>query len=164
LIQFAAQQAAAIPLRLVLATPIAVAAIAWVGADAITGDPLQLAMLPVLLAGAWAITFLVMAIIGSLSFFWESALGIFDLWLGFYFLFSGYLMPLELLPAPVRAFGAWLPFRYMLSFPVEVTLGLVDRSEMLHGLVLQWGWTALLTVAALATWHAGVRRYSAFGG
>jgi ABC-2 type transport system permease protein len=164
LIQFAAQQAAAIPLRVVLATPIAVAAIAWVGADAITHDPVQLLALPILLAGAWAITFLVMAIIGSLSFFWESALGIFDLWLGFYFLFSGYLMPLELLPAPVRTLGEWLPFRYMLSLPVEVTLGLVDRREMLQGIAMQWGWTLLLTVAAFATWRAGVRRYSAFGG
>jgi ABC-2 type transport system permease protein len=164
LLQFAAQQAAAIPLRLALATPIAVAAIAWVGSDAITRDPLQLAVLPVLLAGAWAITFLVMAIIGSLSFFWESALGIFDLWLGFYFLFSGYLMPLELLPATVQAIGDWLPFRYMLSFPVEVTLGLVDRGETLHGLAMQWGWTALLAIGALLIWRAGVRRYSAFGG
>jgi ABC-2 type transport system permease protein len=164
LIQFAAQQAAAIPLRLALATPIAAAAIAWVGAAAISHDPLHLLSLPILLAGAWAMTFLVMAIIGSLSFFWESALGIFDLWLGFYFLFSGYLMPLELLPAPLRAVGEWLPFRYMLSFPVEVTLGLVDRRELLQGLAIQWGWTAVLTIGAIATWNAGVRRYSAFGG
>jgi len=164
LMQFAAQQAAALPLRAVLATPIAAAAIAWVGADALTDDPLQLAMLPLLLVGAWAITFLVMAIIGSLSFYWESALGIFDLWLGFYFLFSGYLMPLELLPAPVRAVGYWMPFRYMLSLPVEVALGLVDRREMFQGLAIQWGWTAILTVAAWAVWRAGVRRYSAFGG
>jgi ABC-2 type transport system permease protein len=164
LLQFAAQQAAALPLRFALATPIAIAAVAWVGADAITRDPLHLAMLPVLLAGAWAITFLVMAIIGSLAFFWESALGIFDLWLGFYFLFSGYLMPLELLPAPVRAVGDWMPFRYMLSLPVEVTLGLVGRRELWLGLAMQWGWTALLAAVALATWRAGVRRYSAFGG
>ncbi|HVR29992.1 MAG TPA: ABC-2 family transporter protein [Thermoanaerobaculia bacterium] len=164
LIQFAAQQAAAIPLRFALATPIAVAAIAWVGSDAISDDPLQLAMLPVLLVGAWAITFLVMAMIGSLAFFWDSALGVFDLWLGFYFLFSGYLMPLELLPAPLRAVGEWMPFRYMLSLPVEVTLGLVDRREMFEGLALQWGWVALMGWGALATWRAGVRRYSAFGG
>lgn len=164
LFQFAAQQAAAIPLRLVLATPIAMAAIAWVGADAVTADPLLLAALPILLVGAWAITFLVMALIGSLSFYWESALGIFDLWLGFYFLFSGYLMPLELLPPLLRAVGDWLPFRYMLSLPVEVTLGLVDRGETLQGLAVQWSWIAILTAAVLLTWRAGVRRYSAFGG
>jgi ABC-2 type transport system permease protein len=164
LIQFAAQQAAALPLRFALATPIAIASILWVGGDAFTRDPLLLAMLPVLLVGAWAITFLVMVVIGSLCFFWESALGIFDLWLGFYFLFSGYLMPLELLPGPVRAVGVWMPFRYMLSLPVEVTLGLVDRREMLFGLALQWAWVAVLIAVALATWRAGVRRYSAFGG
>jgi len=164
LIQFAAQQAAALPLRVALATPIAVASILWVGADGFSHDPAHLAAIPILVAGAWAMTFLVMCIIGSLAFFWESALGLFDLWLGFYFLFSGYLMPLELLPGPVRAFGNWLPFRYMLSFPVEVTLGLVDRRELMHGLVVQWTWTAALGLAAVWTWNAGVRRYSAFGG
>jgi ABC-2 type transport system permease protein len=164
LVQFCAQQAAAIPLRIALATPIAVAAVLWVGRDAFTGDALFLLSLPVLLAGAWAMTFLVMAIIGSLAFYWESALGLFDLWLGFYFLFSGYLMPLELLPAPLRAVGDWLPFRYMLSFPVEVTLGLVSREQLVVGLVAQWAWVAALTIGAVRTWSSGVRRYSAFGG
>ena len=164
LIQFAAQQAAAVPLRFALAAPIAVAAVLWVGADGFTHDPLHLLALPVLLAGSWAMTFLIMALIGSLSFFWESALGIFDLWLGFYFLFSGYLMPIEFLPGPVRALGDWLPFRYMLSFPVEVTLGLVDRHQLLVGLAAQWGWTAALALGAVMTWSLGVRRYSAFGG
>jgi ABC-2 type transport system permease protein len=164
LLQFAAQQAAAIPLRVALATPIAVAAVAWVGPGAFATDPVLLCSLPLLLAGAWIMTFLVMAIIGSLSFFWESALGIFDLWLGFYFLFSGYLMPIELLPESVQAIGAWLPFRYMLSFPVEVTLGLVDRRQLLQGLAVQLLWTVLLAIGSIATWQAGVRRYSAFGG
>ena len=164
LIQFAAQQAAAVPLRVVLASPIAVAAILWVGVGAVTHDRLMLLSLPVLLTGAWAMTFLVMCIIGSLSFYWESALGLFDLWLGFYFLFSGYLMPLEFLPGPVRAIGDWLPFRYMLSFPVEVTIGLVSREQLLAGLAVQWGWVVALTIGAVAVWNGGVRRYSAFGG
>ena len=89
---------------------------------------------------------------------------LFDLWLGFYFLFSGYLMPLELLPGPVRALGDWLPFRYMLSFTVEVTLGLVDRHQLLVGLGMQAGWTVALAIGAVVTWNLGVRRYSAFGG
>jgi ABC-2 type transport system permease protein len=164
LLQFCVQQAAAIPLRVALATPIAVAAVLWVGPGAFTHDPVLLLSLPLLLVGAWAMTFLVMALIGSLAFFWESALGVFDLWLGFYFLFAGYLMPLELLPGPVRAIGNWLPFRYMLSLPVEVTLGLVDRHQLMLGLLVQWIWTVLLAIGAIATWHAGVRRYSAFGG
>jgi ABC-2 type transport system permease protein len=164
LIQFAAQQAAAVPLRVVLASPIAVAAILWIGIDAFTHDPFLLLTLPVLLTGAWAMTFLVMCIIGSLSFYWESALGLFDLWLGFYFLFSGYLMPLEFLPGPVRAIGEWLPFRYMLSFPVEVTIGLVTREQLWSGLAIQWSWVVVLMIGAVAVWNGGVRRYSAFGG
>jgi len=164
LLSYAAQQAAAFPLRLALATPVVVASLAWIGKEPLTGDPLQIAALPLLMLGAWAITFSVMALIGSLAFFWQSALGLFDLWLGLYFVFSGYLMPLELLPERLQSVVMWLPFRYMLSFSVEVSLGLVDRGETVAGLLIQWCYVGVLAALAWLVWRAGVRRYSAFGG
>jgi ABC-2 type transport system permease protein len=164
LLSYATQQAAAFPMRLVLAVPIVVASLLWVGIGAVTHDPVQLALVPVTLAGAWAVTFLVMIVIGSLAFRWESALGVFDLWLGLYFVFSGYLMPLELFPVWVQDIVRWLPFPYMLSFPVENALGLIDRAETLRALGIQWAWAAVLFWAALASWRGGVRRYSAYGG
>ena len=35
---------------------------------------------------------------------------------------------------------AWLPFRYMLSFPVENALGLLSRTDSLRALGMQWAW------------------------
>jgi ABC-2 type transport system permease protein len=164
LLSYAAQQSAAFPMRLVLATPIVVVSLLWVGVGAITSDPVQLLLVPVTLLGAWAVTFLIMIVIGSLAFRWESALGVFDLWLGLYFVFSGYLMPLELLPTGLQAVVRWLPFPYMLSFPVENVLGLIDRAETFRALGIQWGWALVLLFAALGSWRSGVRRYSAYGG
>ena len=68
--------------------------------------------------------FFSMVLMGSLSFFLESALGIFELWLGVHAIFSGYLVPLEALPRWVRGAADVLPFRFMLGFPVETLVGL----------------------------------------
>ena len=164
LIGYACEQVAAMPMRMLLISPIVGATALWLGVDILTDDPVQLAILPLALLGAWAMTFLVMASIASLAFFWESSLSVFDLWLGFYIVLSGYLMPLELLPPAVRAATDWLPFRYMLSFPVENALGLLTREQALHALAVQWAWTAALVVILLTTWRAGLRRFAAYGG
>lgn len=164
LISYAAQQAGASPVRIVLATPIVLASLAWLGTGVITRDLRQLALVPVALFGAWALTFGVMALIGSMAFYWESALGLFDLWLGLYLVFSGYLVPLELLPPTLFEVSKWLPFRHMLSLPVEAALGSIDFTTTLLGLAVQWAWVAVATASAFVVWTLGVRRYSAFGG
>lgn len=164
LLAYATENLGALPMRLAMTVPIALAAIAWVGPGALTHDPVQAAILPLALVGAWAITFCVMACIGSLAFFWESALSVFDVWLAVYSVLSGYIMPLELFPPWARDVLAWLPFRSMLSFPVETALGLLDRQASLRALGVQWMWVAIFLVLALRSWRAGVRRFQAFGG
>ena len=164
LLSYATENLGALPLKLVLTVPVVIASIAWVGPGVLTHDPVQVAILPLALVGAWAITFCVMACIGSLAFFWESALSVFDLWLAVYIVLSGYVMPLELFPGWARDVLAWLPFRSMLSFPVEDALGLLDRAASLRALAIQWAWVAILLVLALRCWRAGVRRFQAFGG
>ena len=39
-----------------------------------------------------------MVLLGSLAFYVDSAMGVFELWLGVHAIFSGYLIPLEVLP------------------------------------------------------------------
>ena len=46
---------------------------------------------------------------------------------------SGQMVPLSLLPAPVQALAAVLPFRWMVSFPVELLLGRVSPQDTLAG-------------------------------
>jgi len=100
-----------------------------------------------------------MVLMGSLAFFVESALGIFELWLGVHAILSGYLVPLEALPRWVRGAADVLPFRFMLGFPVETLVGLLDRHEALWALAVQWGYVALFGVAALWVWRVGLRQF-----
>ena len=88
----------------------------------------------------------------------------FDLWLGLYTVFSGYVMPLELFPESVRALVGLLPFRQMLAFPVENLLGLMSRAESLRDLRLQWCWVLALGLLLHVAWRAGMKRFGAYGG
>ena len=116
------------------------------------------------LMGAWLMIFFTMVLLCSLAFFVDSALGIFELWLGVFGLFSGYLIPLELLPPWIGGAAHELPFRYMLAFPVETFVGLLGRGAALHQLAVQWAYVAVLFAGAMLVWRAGVKRFAAFGG
>jgi len=161
---FAADNVAAIPMRVVVSLPIAAVALWAVGRSQLTADPLLWAMVPVSLAGAWLTTFCVMALIGTLGLFWESSISVFELWLGLFFVLSGYVVPLELLPPWLWDVARWLPFRFLLSFPVEIALGLVHRDQAWLGLAVQWAYAAVFLFSALRLWKAGLRRYQAYGG
>jgi ABC-2 type transport system permease protein len=76
---------------------------------------------------------------------------------------SGQVAPLELFPEPIRLIATVLPFRWMVSFPVELALGRVPPEGAAFGFAMQAAWIALSLVILRLTWRAGVRRYSAVG-
>jgi ABC-2 type transport system permease protein len=123
-----------------------------------------LALFPVTVFGAWLITYLAMAAVGCLAFWLESATSLFDVWLGLFGIFSGYLVPLELYPRWVYELSYFLPFRYMLAFPVELITGGLTRSQAFAQLAAQWAFVAVLLAAAAGMWRLGTRRFAAFGG
>lgn len=163
LVVYSADNLAAIPLRMVFSTPLAL--IVLVSGGAALPHTLHGALAFLLsLFGAWVITFFVMVVVGSLSFFIESSISIFDIWLVFFMLFSGYLVPLELFPSWARDIAYVLPFRYTLGFPVEILIGMSNDAEIARGLAIQAAYGIGSAIVALTMWRAGVRRYGAFGG
>ncbi len=164
LVAYACENVGAMPLRLGLALPIAAAAALVAGAGHLTHDPLLLAIFPVSIVGAWLITFLAMSVIGALAFYVEASGALFEVWLGLFGVFSGYLFPLELFPAWLALAARFLPFRYMLAFPVEMVVGMTSRGDALLELAIQWITVAGLALAARAAWRHGLKRFAAFGG
>lgn len=164
LLAYSADNLAGIPIRVVVALPVVVLLLASSGSERLTSSPLMLGLFVASLAGAWLIAFLSMTAIGCLAFFLESALGIFGLWLTVQSLLSGYLVPLDLLPAAVRDAANVLPFRFMLSYPLELLTGQLDLAAALAGLGLQWLWVGVFAGLVAVAWRLGLRRYAAFGG
>ncbi len=165
-IHYATDNLAGFPLRVVFALPVVVVGFAWLGPPHAPFVTVAGRVLLALFAtfGAWALVFAAMLAIGSLGLFWESSLALYDLWLGLFFIFSGYLMPLALFPGWLRTITWWLPFRYTLALPVETLLGLESIGQALRSLVVQWAYVAGLLTIALVLWRRGLVRYSAFGG
>lgn len=164
IVAYAAEMLAALPMRMVIVGPIAALSLLWLGLDSLSHDAAQLLLFPATLAGAWLLFFLCQAAIGILSFWWESSLQAYDLWLGCYMVLSGYVMPLEFFPEGVRGVLRWLPFHAILGVPVEAVLGLSSRAQTLRGLGVQAAWVAVMVVVVGLLWRRGVRRYQAFGG
>jgi ABC-2 type transport system permease protein len=166
LVAYSAENLSAMPLRAGFAVPIAAIVLATVGTSRLTHDPVLWAMVPAALFGAWFLTFLSNAIMGTLGFFIEPSVSVFELWLAAYFTLSGYLFPLDFFAhrAPWVAQAArLLPFYAMNGFPIELLLGLRGRAEMMHALMIQWSYVAVLLAATLLLWRAGMKRYNAYG-
>jgi ABC-2 type transport system permease protein len=164
LLAYAAENLAATPFRVLMCLPIVAIEALWLGSGPWSSDPLHWLLLGPALAGAWAMTFTAMTAIGTLALYWESSQAVFRFWLGLFFVLSGYTIPLELFPPWLRQVVLWLPFRFQLSFPVELQLGLVDRARTVLLLGVQWGYAAFFLGLTLLLWRRGLRRYAAYGG
>jgi ABC-2 type transport system permease protein len=163
-VTYAATHLSSVPLRSLVAIPFALILLFTSARDILITDPVLLLILVASLLGAWLITFFMLIMIGAAALFMEKSVAVFDAYLGVFAVLSGYLVPLALLPGWVRAIADWTPFRFMLSFPVELAIGrYAGPAQALRDLALQWMWVVLVIGVALAVWRAGIRRYEAFG-
>lgn len=151
------------PLRLAMVVPIVGGALLLAPGALPQPGPLSLAALPAAVVLAFLIYFCTQCCIGLLSFWWTQVLAVQDFWFGLYAFASGYLVPLDLLPAPVTAALSLLPFRAMLGFPVDLLLGRLAPGEVGAGLGLQLLWLAALFGLMQLMWRRGLRRYGAVG-
>lgn len=87
-----------------------------------------------------------------------------DAWLVFFFVLSGYLIPLDLFPHGLRGIVDWLPFRYQLGLPVELMVGIHTPRAALALVAQQWAWVLVGPWATVALWRRGVRQFAAYGG
>lgn len=76
---------------------------------------------------------------------------------------SGRFAPLSFLPGPVQALGNALPFRWVVSFPVETLLGQLSPRDVLLGYVVQAIWIALIVVTLRFVWRVAMRQYTGVG-
>ena len=163
-VAYAASHAAAIPFRVVVALPIAFILLLSSGASALTSEPGQLALLfPSVILG-WMINFNLVFLLGAIAFWATKTMALSNVYFGLFSAFSGYLLPIPLLPDGLREVAYVLPFRYGFSAPVELMTRHLGSTQLVEVIGGQVAWAAVTLVAALAVWRAGVRRFEAVGG
>lgn len=77
--------------------------------------------------------------------------------------FAGGLFPLDILPEPLFAVFEYLPFTYLLYFPLKVYLGGLDQLQVLKGLLASFLWIILLSLVVHSVWQKGLKIYTAYG-
>jgi ABC-2 type transport system permease protein len=164
LLAYSAEHLAAVPMRALFVSPLAIILVVVMRFEVPLVEPGRLGIFLLALIGAWLLLFFTMVLIGSLAMFVDSALSVFEIWLGVHFVLSGYLVPIELLPAWAVRLTYALPFWYTLGFPVQTAVGLLDGPAALRALGFQWLYVAGMALAARAVWKSGMRRFVAFGG
>jgi ABC-2 type transport system permease protein len=150
--------------RSLLAVPLAAVALVVFARDELTTDPVLWVVWFASIAGGWLVTLLANLVIGCLALFLEQSTKVFDVWLALFFVFSGYLVPVELFPPELGAVVDWLPFRYQLGLPVELMIGAHGHRAALGLLARQWAIAGLLVALVALVWRRGVKRFAAFGG
>lgn len=117
---------------------------------------------------ALALAFLVRFLVEwclALAAFWTTRVGALNQTYFVAMLFlSGQVAPLALLPGWIQTVAGILPFRWMISFPVELLMGRLTPGQALAGLGAQIVWIGLGLALVRVLWRAGLRVYSAVGG
>jgi ABC-2 type transport system permease protein len=157
---YSAESLAAIPMRAVISLPLAVLLLSTSGGPHLVRTPAQLAAFAASLVGAWLLNFSISAIVGTLGLYLESSIAVWELWLGCFMIFSGYLLPLELFPRWLERLARLSPFAYLQALPTELLTGLASP----RGLIIQWAYAIFAFCAMLLIWRRAVRRFAAFGG
>lgn len=123
-------------------------------------DPLRwLGFLLAIVLGS-VITYAIDVLIGSLAFWVEEVSGLLRARTLVAGVLSGSVVPLALMPALLQPALAVQPFRFAVSFPLEVLLSPTGTGA---GFALSVGWAVALTVAAVLIWRVGLRGYQAAG-
>jgi ABC-2 type transport system permease protein len=161
---YATEGLATTPLRALVSIPVAVLLLVMQGTGELSSDAAIWLLFGVSLVGAWLLSFFVSAAIGALAFFMESSVKVTDIWLAVFFVFSGYLIPIDLFPPRLRAVIDYLPFRYQIGLPVELATGVHGRAAALGMVGRQWAFVALAGMVMVTLWRRGFARFAAYGG
>jgi ABC-2 type transport system permease protein len=150
-------------LRPVVLIPLALAA--WLIFPTIHYDvtALNLVLFFVAMAAAWFIRFMSQYIFGLLAFWISDSMTLNDIWFALSQMLGGMIAPLDLFPPGVTAVANWLPFRFMLSFPVEIVSGRLTSADLATGFAAMTFWVVLAFLLYRWIWRKGIRQFSAFG-
>ena len=121
---------------------------------------------------AFLVTLVLAVMLNFVIFYCFSAVAFWVIEIGFLFegirivtiLFSGGIFPLEVFGARFLQVMNLLPFKYTVSYPINVLNGKISPGEMGMGMLIQCFWIAACLIFANFLWKIGGRRYVAVGG
>lgn len=123
----------------------------------------------------WVLFFIALILAAAIRFIYSYVFGLLGFWtnkvtalyitLEAVSLFiSGRIAPFSLLPPVIRQISIFLPYRYIIGFPVEVVTGAVQGKDILYGFTGSILWVVLFILIFQFLWNAGLKKNQAVGG
>lgn len=110
------------------------------------------------------INFLMFYSISALAFVITEVWGVFIAFSQGVYLLSGAIFPLNIFGETVTTISSYLPFQYIVFFPVSVINGSLADPEVLKGIMVQAFWVIVLLAVSRLSWASGMKKYVAVGG
>jgi ABC-2 type transport system permease protein len=127
-------------------------------------DPLAWLLFLLSLPMAAFLAFMLDYAVGSLAFWVQDVMGLVRVKELLQAFLAGRFVPLALFPAELAPLLEAQPFRYTLSFPLELLTGALDTGALLRGFGWQLFYCLLLVGLHRGLWRLGLRGYEASGG
>lgn len=119
--------------------------------------------------------FLVVALSITMNFFIFYCLSTLSFWFlevwGIFFTFSllssiasGGIFPLDMFGATINKILNFLPFKYIVFFPINVINGKLSWDEIASGVQMQFAWILVLFILSKWLWYKGMQRFESVGG
>lgn len=78
-------------------------------------------------------------------------------------LLGGGMIPLALFPETFRDALAWLPFQYLVYFPIQAFTGQLAAADWTRGMAVMMSWTVAVALLASVVWKRGNLKYTGVG-
>lgn len=76
---------------------------------------------------------------------------------------AGMFFPLDILPAILYRILSFLPFSYLIFFPIKIYLGHVTAGYLVYGFIILIIWIIILGILMKKIWDRGLKIYTAQG-
>jgi ABC-2 type transport system permease protein len=118
--------------------------------------------IPAMMIGFF-IGFLLSATITSLAFWTTRVYSIHEFYYALILLFSGQFVPLTLMPRLIQEIAQYLPFQFLIYYPIQLILGKLSDAQIVQGYITSSIWLIVAITVFNFVWRNGVKRFSAVG-
>lgn len=130
----------------------------------ITLSPLEAVLSILILCFAFLISFSFKIILGLFSFWMTDSSGLRNAVEIIFVIFAGFIMPLSLMPDLVSKIANFLPFSYIIYYPVLAFQNKLSIPEIFQVLGIQMFWLVVFYLSYKFVFAKGIKKFTGVGG
>ena len=112
---------------------------------------------------AYFISFTFKMIVGLLAFWFVEIGGLFNMMEVIIVVFAGLIMPISLMPQQIKNLANYLPFSYIVYYPIFAFLGKFAAPRLVEIVLTQLLWLLILITVYKVLWIKGIKKFTGVG-